>query len=133
MLVGCADEQIDRWAVLDLLGHLVDKSLVIAGGDELPALPAARKHARLALSNSRPLARRLAAPPSCRGASRFSCRTTINADQRSPTRFVSAGTDNLRAAPLSGIYVAIERSRADRDMAPSGWCMTSATRESSGR
>jgi predicted ATPase/DNA-binding winged helix-turn-helix (wHTH) protein len=31
-----ADEQIDRWAVLDLLGHLVDKSLVIADGDELP-------------------------------------------------------------------------------------------------
>ena len=31
-----ADEQIDRWAVLDLLGHLVDKSLVIADGDDLP-------------------------------------------------------------------------------------------------
>jgi tetratricopeptide (TPR) repeat protein len=31
-----ADEQIDPWAVLDLLGHLVDKSLVIADGDELP-------------------------------------------------------------------------------------------------
>ena len=31
-----ADEQIDSWAVLDLLGHLVDKSLVIADGDELP-------------------------------------------------------------------------------------------------
>lgn len=30
------DEQIDRWAVLDLLGHLVDKSLVIADGDDLP-------------------------------------------------------------------------------------------------
>ena len=28
--------QIDRWAVLDLLGHLVDKSLVVADGDELP-------------------------------------------------------------------------------------------------
>jgi predicted ATPase/DNA-binding winged helix-turn-helix (wHTH) protein len=28
--------QIDRWAVLDLLGHLVDKSLVIADGNDLP-------------------------------------------------------------------------------------------------
>jgi predicted ATPase len=31
-----ADAKIDRWAVLDLLGHLVDKSLVIAEGDERP-------------------------------------------------------------------------------------------------
>ncbi len=31
-----ADEQIDRWAVLDLLGHLVDRSLVVADGDEWP-------------------------------------------------------------------------------------------------
>ncbi|HZA96376.1 MAG TPA: winged helix-turn-helix domain-containing protein, partial [Burkholderiaceae bacterium] len=31
-----ADEQVDRWAVLDLLGHLVDRSLVVAEGDELP-------------------------------------------------------------------------------------------------
>jgi len=31
-----ADEQIDRWAVLDLLGHLVDRSLVVADDDELP-------------------------------------------------------------------------------------------------
>jgi len=31
-----ADGQIDRWAVLDLLGHLVDRSLVIADGDEVP-------------------------------------------------------------------------------------------------
>jgi predicted ATPase/DNA-binding winged helix-turn-helix (wHTH) protein len=31
-----ADAKIDRWAVLDLLGHLVDKSLVIADGDERP-------------------------------------------------------------------------------------------------
>ena len=31
-----ADEQIDRWAVLDLLGHLVDRSLVVADGDEVP-------------------------------------------------------------------------------------------------
>ena len=31
-----ADEQIDRWMVLDLLGHLVDKSLVIADGDGVP-------------------------------------------------------------------------------------------------
>ena len=31
-----ADEKIDRWAVLDLLGHLVDRSLVVAEGDELP-------------------------------------------------------------------------------------------------
>ena len=30
------DEQIDGWAVLDLLGHLVDKSLVIADGDDTP-------------------------------------------------------------------------------------------------
>ena len=30
------DEQIDRWAVLDLLGHLVDRSLVIADGGEAP-------------------------------------------------------------------------------------------------
>ena len=41
-----ADEQIDRWAVLDLLGHLVDKSLVIADGDDAAALPAARNGAR---------------------------------------------------------------------------------------
>ncbi|HVG03618.1 MAG TPA: winged helix-turn-helix domain-containing protein [Burkholderiaceae bacterium] len=31
-----ADEHIDRWAVLDLLGHLVDRSLVVADGNELP-------------------------------------------------------------------------------------------------
>lgn len=31
-----ADGHIDRWAVLDLLGHLVDRSLVVADGDELP-------------------------------------------------------------------------------------------------
>ena len=31
-----ADDQIDRWAVLDVLGHLVDKSLVVADGEELP-------------------------------------------------------------------------------------------------
>ena len=31
-----ADDKIDRWAVLDLLGHLVDKSLVIADGDDQP-------------------------------------------------------------------------------------------------
>jgi len=31
-----ADEQIDCWAVLDLLGHLVDKSLVVADGDQVP-------------------------------------------------------------------------------------------------
>ena len=31
-----ADDRIDRWAVLDLLGHLVDKSLVVADGDEMP-------------------------------------------------------------------------------------------------
>jgi hypothetical protein len=31
-----ADEQIDRWAVLDLMGHLVDKSLVIADGNDVP-------------------------------------------------------------------------------------------------
>ncbi len=31
-----ADDRIDRWTVLDLLGHLVDKSLVVADGDELP-------------------------------------------------------------------------------------------------
>ena len=31
-----ADAQIDRWAVLDLLGHLVDKSLVIADGNDRP-------------------------------------------------------------------------------------------------
>lgn len=31
-----ADDQIDRWAVLDLLGHLVDKSLVVADGDQVP-------------------------------------------------------------------------------------------------
>ena len=31
-----ADEQIDEWTVLDLLGHLVDKSLVVADGGEAP-------------------------------------------------------------------------------------------------
>ena len=31
-----ADERIDRWAVLDVLGHLVDRSLVVADGDEVP-------------------------------------------------------------------------------------------------
>ena len=31
-----ADGPIDRWAVLDVLGHLVDKSLVIADGDDQP-------------------------------------------------------------------------------------------------
>ena len=31
-----ADGHIDRWAVLDLLGHLVDRSLVVAEGAELP-------------------------------------------------------------------------------------------------
>jgi predicted ATPase/DNA-binding winged helix-turn-helix (wHTH) protein len=31
-----ADEQIDRWAVLDLLGHLVDRSLVVADGEDVP-------------------------------------------------------------------------------------------------
>ena len=30
------DERIDEWAVLDLLGHLIDKSIVIADGDETP-------------------------------------------------------------------------------------------------
>ena len=30
------DERIDEWAVLDLLGHLIDKSIVIAEGDETP-------------------------------------------------------------------------------------------------
>ncbi len=31
-----ADEEIDRWAVLDLLGHLVDRSLVVADGEDAP-------------------------------------------------------------------------------------------------
>ena len=31
-----ADEHLDKWIVLDLLGHLVDKSLVGAGGGEAP-------------------------------------------------------------------------------------------------
>jgi len=31
-----ADEKIDRWAVLDVLGHLVDRSLVVAEGDDTP-------------------------------------------------------------------------------------------------
>ena len=31
-----ADEAIDRWAVLDVLGHLVDRSLVVADGDDTP-------------------------------------------------------------------------------------------------
>ncbi len=31
-----ADGQIDRWAVLDLLGHLVDRSLIVADGDKVP-------------------------------------------------------------------------------------------------
>ena len=31
-----ADERLDRWTVLDLLGHLVDKSLVVADGGEAP-------------------------------------------------------------------------------------------------
>jgi tetratricopeptide (TPR) repeat protein len=31
-----ADDQIDRWTLLDVLGHLVDKSLVVADGEELP-------------------------------------------------------------------------------------------------
>jgi predicted ATPase/DNA-binding winged helix-turn-helix (wHTH) protein len=31
-----ADDRIDRWAVLDMLGHLVDKSLVVVDGDEVP-------------------------------------------------------------------------------------------------
>ena len=30
------DERIDRWQLLDLLGHLVDKSLVVADGDDVP-------------------------------------------------------------------------------------------------
>ena len=31
-----SDERIDQWLVLDLLGHLIDKSLVIAEGDAEP-------------------------------------------------------------------------------------------------
>ena len=31
-----ADERLDRWTVLDLLGHLVDKSLVVADGGDAP-------------------------------------------------------------------------------------------------
>ena len=31
-----ADERIDRWTVLDLLGHLIDKSLIVVDGDEVP-------------------------------------------------------------------------------------------------
>lgn len=31
-----ADDRMDEWAVLELLGHLVDKSLVVADGDEVP-------------------------------------------------------------------------------------------------
>ena len=31
-----ADEHLDQWTVLDLLGHLVDKSLVVADGGEAP-------------------------------------------------------------------------------------------------
>ncbi len=31
-----SDERIDQWLVLDLLGHLIDKSLVIAGDDAEP-------------------------------------------------------------------------------------------------
>jgi hypothetical protein len=34
-----ADDQIDGWAVLDLLGHLVDKSLVVASGGEAGSVP----------------------------------------------------------------------------------------------
>jgi predicted ATPase/DNA-binding winged helix-turn-helix (wHTH) protein len=30
------DEHLDRWTVLDMLGHLVDKSLVVADGSEAP-------------------------------------------------------------------------------------------------
>ena len=30
------DERIDEWALLDLLGHLIDKSIVVAEGDEVP-------------------------------------------------------------------------------------------------
>ncbi len=34
--VVAADERLDRWTVLDLLGHLVDKSLVVVDGGEAP-------------------------------------------------------------------------------------------------
>ena len=31
-----SDEQIDQWAVLDAIGRLVDRSLIVADGDEQP-------------------------------------------------------------------------------------------------
>ena len=34
-----AHEQLDGWAVLELLGHLVEKSLVVASGDEAGGVP----------------------------------------------------------------------------------------------
>jgi predicted ATPase/DNA-binding winged helix-turn-helix (wHTH) protein len=55
-----ADERLDRWKVLDLLGHLVDKSLVVADGGEAPRyrlLETTRAFAleQLAAANETPL------------------------------------------------------------------------------
>ena len=68
-----ADEEIDRWAVLDVLGHLVDRSLVVAEGDDTPRLPAARNHARFRFGKARGRWRNASlSEASCRSAARIS-------------------------------------------------------------
>ena len=96
-----ADEQIDRWAVLDLLGHLVDKSLVVADGDEVPRyrlLETMRAFALEKLAACRRDANAVAASRRS-DARRFSCRSTRSDGQQGRRQIrVGAELDNLRAA-----------------------------------
>ena len=72
-----ADDEIDRWAVLDVLGHLVDKSLVVADGEELPRYRMLETVRAFALEQLAASARlRLCCAGMPKRCSPFSCRST---------------------------------------------------------
>ena len=106
-----SDEQLDEWAVIDAIGHLVDKSLIVADGDDRPRyrmLESARAYALEKLAAAREtdvLARR--------HASYFAA----YAEGISDALFAVGGTEDgfiaARAAEFDNLRAAFKWSLAD--------------------
>ena len=106
-----SDEQLDEWAVLDAIGRLVDKSLIVADGDDRP------RYRMLESARAYALEKLAAAQETDALARRHASYYAAYAERISDALFAAGGTEDgfiaARAAEFDNLRAALKWSLGD--------------------
>ena len=106
-----SDEQLDEWAVLDAVGRLVDKSLIVADGDDLP------RYRMLESARAYALEKLAAAQETDALARRHANYYAAYAERGCDALFAAGGTEDgfiaARAAEFDNLRAALKWSLGD--------------------